>query len=75
MTDAPDLDSQLRPLLGVSAIARATGHSRMCVYRALLRLGVEPIVSVPHRLFDPAVVETLKARMRKPRAPQPPANG
>ena len=61
------LDAKIRSLVSVAAMADKTGHSVMCVYRALDRLGVEPEVTAPFRLYRPETIAKLRASMRAPR--------
>jgi hypothetical protein len=56
----------LATLVSVASIVKANGHSRIAVHRALTRLAINPILSHPYRLYDPAVIADLKKKMRKP---------
>lgn len=68
MTDQTLTEEEVRSLLSVPKISRLTGHSIMCVYRAIERLKLQPRISFPYKLYPPAVVETLKENMRSPRS-------
>ncbi len=62
-----ELDDQLRSLLSAPQIARQTGHSAMCIYRALKRLGIRPVVTIPSKRYAGDVPELLRQKMRAPR--------
>jgi hypothetical protein len=64
-TFTPD---DIADMVSVGDIARANGHSRMAVSKALLRFKIKPLLDQPYRLFHPGVISELRERMRKARA-------
>lgn len=56
----------LASLVTVREIHREIGRSREAIYKAIGRLGINPILFHPTRLFDPSVIPLIVSGMRKP---------
>lgn len=60
--------NDIADMVSVGDIARANGHSRMAVSKALNRHKIKPLLDLPYRLFHPDVIMELRGKMRKAKA-------
>jgi hypothetical protein len=55
---------EISTMVSIGDIARANGHSRIAVSRAVTRLKIKPLIEHPYRMFDRGVIDHLRQRMR-----------
>lgn len=58
-------DDSIGALKSVGEIARQIGRTRTAVYKAMERIGINPVLKHPFCLYSPDVVEKLRQNMRR----------